>query len=324
MKNILIIKLGALGDVVMSTSLIRQIILHHKNDSVWLITSSVFADIFRNYENLKVRTLDRKSLLDNFRTVFWIRKAGFSRLYDLQSSDRTSVICALSGAGEIIGNHPRFPYTIYPESRYTGQCHIYDRLLQVLSAAGISAVPEPPWLPATEPEKQHVLTWLKQHHLQPGKFAVLHAGASITHPEKCWPYFGSLAEAISKSGYKTVWAGSEADRAINKTLAGYAGVDASGVFTVNELAELGRQAAFAVTNDSGPMHILSASGIPVFAFFGPTNWRRNHAIGQADNVICEDGNAVEFTPVPLDRISVDLAITRIRKKLYPEPCFTSS
>ena len=60
-------------------------------------------------------------------------------------------------------------------------------------------------------------------------------------------------------------------------------------FTIVELAELGRRARFAITNDSGPMHVLSAAGIPVFGLFGPSDWRRNHALGQAENVIaCVD------------------------------------
>jgi heptosyltransferase-2 len=32
--------------------------------------------------------------------------------------------------------------------------------------------------------------------------------------------------------------------------------------------------AFLVTNDSGPMHIGAAFGVPVVAIFGPTDWRK--------------------------------------------------
>jgi len=42
---------------------------------------------------------------------------------------------------------------------------------------------------------------------------------------------------------------------------------------------------FAICNDSGPMHLLSLSGIPVHAFFGPTDWRRSHALGQQEHVL---------------------------------------
>ena len=52
-----------------------------------------------------------------------------------------------------------------------------------------------------------------------------------------------------------------------------------------ELIELGKQALFAVTNDSAPMHILSCSDIPIYALFGPTNPKRTHALGQENRVI---------------------------------------
>ena len=33
------------------------------------------------------------------------------------------------------------------------------------------------------------------------------------------------------------------------------------------------------------MHILSCADLPVYALFGPTDWRRYHALGQEQNVI---------------------------------------
>jgi hypothetical protein len=62
-------------------------------------------------------------------------------------------------------------------------------------------------------------------------------------------------------------------------------VDATAAFNLVELAALGRRAEFAVVNDSAPMHILSASPLPVYALFGPTDWRRSHGLGQAERVL---------------------------------------
>ena len=88
---------------------------------------------------------------------------------------------------------------------------------------------------------------------------------------------------------RVVWAGGEPDRALNARLCVPGDVDATGTFDILELAELGRHARCAVTNDSGPMHVLAASGIPVYALFGPSDWRRNHALGQAERVFaCVD------------------------------------
>ena len=86
-------------------------------------------------------------------------------------------------------------------------------------------------------------------------------------------------------------------------------------FTFTELAELGRHASFAITNDSGPMHILSCSGIPVYAFFGPTNWRRNHAIGQEKHVIAREQSAEnkDRQHQDLSQISVEYVVSLLER-----------
>jgi len=285
MANILILKLGALGDVVMATSLINQIQRFHATDNLFLLTSAPFDEIFREWKGLTVHPVKRKGLLNNLRTITWIRKNNFESVYDLQSNDRSGLYCALSGISRRIGNHPRYPYNVHPEKPYRGQCHIYDRMLAVLESAGIKAEHLAPSLPALDKEKQHIKTWLKENKLVKDNFIIIHAGGSRQHPEKRWPYYKQLAEALSARNKAIVWIGGNDDIEINESLSSIAGINASMQFTFSELAELGRQALFAITNDSGPMHILSCSGIPVYAFFGPTNWRRNHAIGHEKHVI---------------------------------------
>ena len=284
-KKILIIKLGALGDVVMATSLMKQIQSFHSTDNLFLLTSAPFDTIYRAWSGLTVHTVKRKGLRNNLRTIAWIRKNHFESVYDLQSNDRSGLYCALSGISRRIGNHPRYPYNVHPEKSYRGQCHIYDRMLAVLEAAGIKSEHVAPSLPASDKEKQRIKTWLKENRLVKNNFIIIHAGGSKQHPEKRWPYFEELAEALSARNKTIVWIGGNDDIEINESLSSVAGVNASMQFTFSELAELGRHASFTITNDSGPMHVLSCSGIPVYAFFGPTNWQRNHAIGQDKHVI---------------------------------------
>ena len=143
----------------------------------------------------------------------------------------------------------------------------------------------------------------------------MHNGASPRHPEKRWPYFLKLALALKDSGYTIVWVGADNEQELNRHCAERVGIDASNKFSINMLAELGRHARFAVTNDSGPMHVLSCSGIPVYAFFGPTDWRRNHAIGQAENVIVSADSAEDkFRPASLDNVSLEQVLRRLQER----------
>lgn len=318
MANILIIKLGALGDVVISTSLIKQIQSFHSTDRIFLLTSHPFETIFHSWENLTVYAINRKGFIDNFRTIAWIRKNQFRSVYDLQSNDRSGLYCALSGIYRRIGNHPRYPYNIHPKDAYKGQCHIYNRMLNVLDSAGIPSKYSEPYLPASDEEKYRVCSWINKNNLDENNFIIIHAGGSTHHPEKRWPYFEQLAHTIASTGKPIIWVGGSDDLKINENLSSNIGINACGQFSFSELAELGRHASFAITNDSGPMHILSCSNIPVYAIFGPTNWLRAHAIGQKKNVISAQidhdlltDNDDAFISYSLKTISTNTVINRL-------------
>jgi ADP-heptose:LPS heptosyltransferase len=305
--RILIIKLGALGDVVMATPLIGLIQSRHADGRCALLTSDEFAPLFANWSGLEVASFPRRGFDPMLRTISWIRRGRFARIYDLQSSDRSGLLCALSGAPIRVGNHPRFPYTHHPASRWRGQSHIFARMIEVLRAAGIEAPPGPPSLPATEADRATARTWLENRGLQRAPWIILHAGASPAHPEKCWPGFAPLCAALRERGIATVAAGAARDAAINRELAAAGAIDATGNFTLPQLVEIGRYARAAVTNDSGPMHVLSCAGIPVYGLFGPTDWRRTHAVEQADRVI-----AAGPFPTPLAQLSAETVLRRLK------------
>ena len=318
-KKFLIIKLGALGDVVMATSLIEQIQRHHRDDRLHLLTSPPFQGLFHAWRNLTVTTLSRKGFFSTVKMITWLRKEKFDRVYDLQSNDRTRFILAFSGISERVGNHPALPYTISPETKYTGDIHIFDRMNEVLAAAGIQPAKPLPQLPSSINDQKIVSSWLRKHNLVDKKIVLLHAGASPKHPEKCWPYYLELAQELDKRGFVPVWLGSNNENETNQSFASVTGINATSAFSLIQLSLLGHCAAFSLTNDSGPMHLLSGSQKPVFAFFGPTNWRRNHALGQKDYVLTRQPNDVVGkqlrTPdFALKNISVEFVLNSLEKE----------
>ena len=310
MQKILIIKMGALGDVIISTPMIKEIIKFHHDYPVWLLTSPPYLEIFENQKSLNVIAFPRKGLINTLNILAWIRKQHFRRVYDLQSNDRTSVICALCGIPERVGNHPRFPYNLHPPEKYSGEKHIFERMYEVLESAGIRTTRQLPELQISDKDRKTVQLFLENHGLKEKPFLLIHAGASDRHPQKCWPYFIDLARCFVQSGLCVIWVGSDVEADVNRQRARIAGIDSSGLFSINQLAELGRHAKFAVTNDSGPMHVLATSGIRVYSLFGPTNWRRHHAIGQEQNVITTD-TGTGFHPQPLDKITLEQVLARL-------------
>ena len=284
MKSV-IIKLGALGDIIMSTPIIKSIQQAHTKDELYLLTSSAFAGLFEHWPHLKIKHFPRTGIGAFIKTNAWLRSQRFDRIYDLQSNDRSRIICALSSVGEKVGNHELFPYTHHPGDIYTGQNHIFDRHKQVLASVGLDSIEEKPWLPVPEQGHERVVKWLENHDINTEQLVLMHAGASKLRPQKRWPYFAEAAQMLSNAGYEILWLGAGDDALINAELAAGVGVDATDVFSILELIALARLARFAITNDSGPMHVLSCADLPIFALFGPSDWRRNHAIGQRENVI---------------------------------------
>lgn len=314
-SKVLVIKLGALGDVVMATSLLDAIARHHADAELTLLTTPAFAPLFADWPRYRVASFARRGWRNNIAVLRWLRAMRFDRIYDLQANDRSALWCALSGTRERVGNHNRYPYTHHPDDAWRGQSHIFERMRAVLASAGIHEVDTRPLLPCDDRARKKVASWYATHFAVEARPVLLHAGASPTRPEKIWPYFAALATRLLEEGVQVVWLGAEPDRARNEALARVGGVDATGVFSIPELAELGRFGRCAVTNDSGPMHVLSAAGIPVFGLFGPSDWRRNHALGQAGHVIaCVDHDphyARQRSADCLATLSVDAVWSRL-------------
>ena len=66
--KVLIIKLGALGDIIISTAIIKQVAEHHKNCSVTILTCPAFTELFTNFENIQIKAFSRKGILNFIRT----------------------------------------------------------------------------------------------------------------------------------------------------------------------------------------------------------------------------------------------------------------
>lgn len=305
----LIIKLGALGDVVLCTPQITRIVERHAD--VWLLTSPLFAPLFAGHPTLKIVTFPRQGACAMWSALRWVRGQQFSTIYDLQGSDRSRALTLLSGADKRVGIAPRWLYTHSPSSDDVRE-HVFPRLNRLIESAGLPAAEPCPQLWPEQSERMKVLERLASEGLTGQAFAVLHAGSSARWPSKRWEqqHFIELAQAIEAAGIRAIWIGGSDEVDVNRILAAQVGCNLTGAFSIPGLAELARLARFAVVNDSGPMHLLSAAGIPVYAFFGPTDWHRSHAVGQRERVLTHpvDCSPCHLTDCPPVREHACLAL----------------
>jgi ADP-heptose:LPS heptosyltransferase len=94
MSNILIIKLGSLGDVVQISGALRDIREHHKNEKITILTTSKYINLFKNcpyVDNcLEDERLPRYNIFYLLRLRKIINSLNFNKVYDLQNSNRTN------------------------------------------------------------------------------------------------------------------------------------------------------------------------------------------------------------------------------------------
>jgi heptosyltransferase I len=294
-QKILIIKMTAIGDVVIALPHIDVIRSYHENDRVWLLTSAMSQNVVANHPYLNVSLFERNRNFGKngfWRTLWWIRKQKFARIYDLQGNRISRLFTRFSSSPVRVGNHPGSVYNRHPENRWVRTTHqnIFDRLNETLVSAGLPCAEKKAHIYLEDDDIAKVDQWKKIRKLEDKKYVVMHAGSSSDRPAKRWPVenYLKIAEMIEAQGLNCIWIGSDPEIEINAYLSAQAGIDSTGMFTLRQVYALARKALFAVSSDSCPMHIFAAAGIPVYCFFGPENWRWSHPLGQRDRVLRND------------------------------------
>ena len=320
--EVLVIKLGALGDVILSLPHIVNIQASFPQSRVTLLTAPEYSELTAAVPGLEVVAFPRKGFIAMWQLLCWLLGKRYRVVFDLQGSTRSRIMTLLTQAEKRVGRQTSIAYSHVPAGQAESS-HAVQRMNELLSIAGVTpAAPDVPHIlrrctAATVPE------WLKNHLPGERKLVLMHAGSSKRWPSKRWEeaHYVELAIQLESRGFSVIWIGGEDDRGLNQRLTEKAGVNATESFSYLELIALGNMAVFAIANDSGPMHVLSMSGIPVYAFFGPTDWQRSHAVGQEEHVLL---NPVPCSPCHLkicppehrheclEDISVDAVLSRLQ------------
>jgi ADP-heptose:LPS heptosyltransferase len=264
---ILVVKLGALGDIAQCFGAFAAIRAHHRGQRVVLLTTPPFATALSASPWFdEVWSEERHPI---WRLGEWlrlrrrIREAGFARIYDLQTNDRTDALFRLLGPGrrpEWVGRTAGASHRHADPGR--DAMHSLERLAGQLAVAGV-AMEEAPDLGWADADLGRLRL--------PGAFALLVPGAAPHRPAKRWPdsCFAGLATRLSGRGLGVALLGapSEAALAARIVAAAPGTIDLTGRTSLPDLIALGRVARLAVGNDTGPMHWLAAAGAPCLTLF---------------------------------------------------------
>ena len=94
MSNILIIKLGSLGDIVQISGVLRDIRENHYNKKIFILTTSPYVELLSKCPHIDGVLIDKRLPRWNLLYLVKLRKLlskfNFSKVFDLQNSSRTS------------------------------------------------------------------------------------------------------------------------------------------------------------------------------------------------------------------------------------------
>lgn len=266
-ERILVIRLGALGDFVMSLGPFAAIRAHHPDAHVTLLTTTPYADLGRACGAFDEVWIDARPSL--WQIGGWLalraklRGGTFSRVYDLQTSDRSGFYFRLMGPGRRPDWSGITPGASHPDTNpERGHTHTIERQREQLRQAGITQVP-----PADLSWAQADLT---RFALEP-PYALIVPGGAPHRPEKRWPIslYIDIASRLAARGLQPVVIGGPAEKELGEEIVAACApaTDLTGATGFQEIAVMARGAKVALGNDTGPMHLIALARCPSVVLF---------------------------------------------------------
>jgi len=263
MSNILIIKLGSLGDVVQISGALRDIREHHKNKKITILTTSKYLNLFKNCpyvdDCLEDERLPRYNIFYLLRLRKIVNSLNFNKVYDLQNSNRTSF-------------YRKFLFNIkdwssskdIPENKYNDS--VLQRFDEQLRKSNIQT------LYTLKPDFSWAAEKANSYNLDTDKKYVLFfpfCSKDLIH--KRWPYFPELINLIKKNHpqYALVVAPGPGEIEEAKSLDIKIALNNNLPLNFFELASLIKKSHLVIANDTGPAHMAAHLGARGFTLFGP-------------------------------------------------------
>jgi ADP-heptose:LPS heptosyltransferase len=265
-EKILVIKLGALGDIVQAMAPAAAIRAHHRDAKIVFLTTAPFAELALQAPYFDQVWIDERPRgpagLLHLRNR--LRAGRFDRVYDFQTRPRTALYFWLmrsAGRPEWSGTAPGASHPHRNPGR--NRMHTLDRQEEQLRQAGVMA-------PVALPDLSWAATDISRFALSPD-YVLLIPGGAAHRPEKRWPVenYAALAQRLAADGITPVVLGGPEERPLGRAIAAVAAQarDLTGATGFGDLVALARRTRRAIGNDTGPMHLAVAGGAPATVLY---------------------------------------------------------
>ena len=294
--RILIIHTAFIGDIVLSTPLVKKLKEVYPWSDITYVTTPAGASILRNNPNIsEIIEYDKRGKHKGLKGIYQLGKRLKYENLNLVITPhrylRSSVLSWLTGSPVRKGYKNAAASFLYTEKiPYDKKKHEVEKLLSFVSGKEnkryeIELYPN-------EQDVKKINEMLKEYE---GKKLILLAPGSKWFTKK-WPleYFNEIIGQLkNREDIITGIIGGADELALNIVTGGNV-VDFRGKTSLLELAELIKRSELVVTNDSSPIHIASAwKDVEILAIFGPTvkelgffPWSKNSVIFETEGLPC--------------------------------------
>lgn len=336
-KNILIVKLSSIGDVVHSLPFLEVIKGRFPHARIDWLVEEASTQILKDHPAIDGLIVSRRKawqknifkglgclsvLSEAIRFLGEVRERRYDIVVDLQGLFRSGILVGLSRGVRKIGmvgareggglflNEKPVPVDY--------EQHAVDRYLEVAEYLGCDITAWKGNIPVLDADKEMINKWL--HSSGSAEKPLIAINPMARWKTKLWETesFAALADRLCEElSCQIVFTGSVQDRAVIEEISEMMRerpTNLAGRTTLKELAYLYSVCDVLITTDTGPMHIAAAMGCRVIALFGPTDPLRTGPYGREHHVIRTD---MECSPC----FKKDCEHMTCMKEITAEKCF---
>jgi len=299
--KVLVIRTGALGDVIHASAAVRQIYKRFPSVEIHWVTTALYQPLVARFEGVhRVWTLDKQSgwnatMNAVLQLADALRNAGIDGVVNLQPNLKSFLLSAAVLKEKVI--HPSHAAVYYKEKlelpamakRQVSRRHaVQDFYEPVKRLFRLSP------LPASQLMPHFAVT--QSATAKPGIHIALLPGVGGKRPNRQWPmtYSSELMAMLTETlplqlGQSVAWhlvgGADEVSlaetlvRQVQKTAPNALVYNHCGQNSVLETAQLLAECHLVVGGDTGPLHLAAAVGTPILGIYAPTDVRRTGPIG---------------------------------------------
>jgi lipopolysaccharide heptosyltransferase II len=273
-KRILVITLSNVGDIVLTTPVIRALAREFSGARIDVMVGPAGKEIFeRDPRIFKVIIYDKHMPIAQKRRL----QLKLKRLsYDLIADLRNTIFPLLIGPKYRTGTIQKFSKLLK---------HRKERHLWRLKSLGIDARGDPSYIYIPKEDEEYVRKLLEERGIR-RPMVVINAGAKSHLKRWSAEGFAAVSDALAKEcKADVVFVGTEEDRTVVDEIMRLTKNKPHNIVAktnLRQLAALLKKAKLLITNDSAPLHLGCAVGTKVLALFGPTDPAKYGPTGEFD------------------------------------------